>query len=30
MNSDYHVLVAEDHPALRKQLEFMLTKAASP
>jgi diguanylate cyclase (GGDEF)-like protein len=27
MNSDYHVLVAEDHPALRKQLEFMLTKA---
>ncbi|HVO76944.1 MAG TPA: diguanylate cyclase [Candidatus Bathyarchaeia archaeon] len=27
MNSDHHVLVAEDHPALRKQLEFMLTKA---
>jgi diguanylate cyclase (GGDEF)-like protein len=27
MNCDYPVLVAEDHPALRKQLEFMLTKA---
>jgi two-component system cell cycle response regulator len=27
MMNNHHVLVAEDHPALRKQLEFMLAKA---
>jgi diguanylate cyclase (GGDEF)-like protein len=27
VNDDFHVLVAEDHPALRKQLEFILGKA---
>ena len=27
MNGDYQVLVAEDHPAIRKQLEFILARA---